>query len=288
MTQKMISRFVMANGVKTRYLDMGIESPVLVGLHGGGAGSSAIAGMGKLAERLQNDVRFVAPDQVGGFGFTDPAAPTPYGAQSRVDHFSDFADTMCLDKIHLVGNSQGAWVAARYAIQRPDRVKAMVLIGSGTIGKAMGLPFPQSPGLAALQGFDGTREAMRRMMSALVQDPAAVSEALIDDRLASATRPGAAESMKRFAIGNNYLENDPVMVGNFDMRVTLPAVTKVIPTLFLWGEEDTFASPDIGRQLEKLLPDVRFIFVPKAGHQTQGDQPDLVADLVRKHIASVE
>ncbi len=285
MAAKFSARYVMAGRTKTRYIDVGLEAPVLVALHGGGAGSSGIAGMGKLAERLQGEMRVLAPDQVGGFGYTDPAAPTPHGSQNRVDHLADFAETMCLEKFHLVGNSQGAWVAARYAIQNPERIKSMVLIGSGTIGKAMGLPFPPSPGLAALLAFDGTREAMRRMMLALVQDPSMLTDELIDDRLASATRPGAAESMKRFAQGNNFLENDPVMIGNFNMRESLPAITKRIPTTFIWGENDTFVLPEMGRQLEKLLPDVQFVYIPNAGHQTQTDAPDEVARLVRETMA---
>lgn len=285
MAEKFPARWVMAGRVKTRYIDVGGEEPVLMALHGGGAGSSGSAGMGKLAGRLKDHMRVVAPDQVGGFGWTDPEAPTPYGQANRVDHLEDFADALCIDKMHLVGNSQGAWVAARYAVLHPDRVKSMVLIGSGTLGKSMGLPFPPSPGLAALMGFDGTREAMRRMMLALVTDPSNITEELIDERLASATRPGAAESMKRFGKGNQYLENDPSMVGVFSLRESLPAVTKVIPTTVIWGEADTFVLPETGRQFEKLLPDARFFYIPGAGHQTQTDATDEVARLVRETMA---
>ena len=92
--------------------------------------------------------------------------------------------------------------------------------------------------------------------------------------------------MQRFAQGNRFLEKDPSMVGNLDMRATLPEVTKKIPTLVLWGENDSFAPADTARQMEKLLPHARFEYVKNAGHQLQTDQPDVVADLVRKHIAS--
>ena len=43
------------------------------------------------------------------------------------------------------------------------------------------------------------------MMNALVHDPSNVSEELIDARLESTSRPGAAEAMKRFAEGNRFL-----------------------------------------------------------------------------------
>ena len=285
MAQRFPARWVMAGHTKTRYIDVGGETPVLVALHGGGAGSGGQAGMGRLAERLQAHMRVIAPDQVGGFGWTDPNAPTPHGQANRVTHLEDFVDALCVDKMHLVGNSQGAWVAARYAVAHPERVASMTLIGSGTLGKSMGLPFPMSAGMAALLGFDGSREAMRKMMLALVTDPANITEELIDERLASATRPGAVESMQRFAAGNKYLENDPSMVGVFSLRESLPAVTKVIPTTVIWGEADSFVLPEMGRKLETLLPDARFFYIPGAGHQTQTDAPDEVARLVRETMA---
>lgn len=285
MATSFAKRWVMAGRVKTCYIDVGPEEPVLIALHGGGAGSSGIAGMGKLAERLQSSMRVLAPDQVGGFGLTDPSAPTPHGAQDRVNHLVAFLDTLCIDKVHLVGNSQGAWVAARFAIQYPDRAQSMTLIGSGTLGKSMGLPFPPSAGMAALKAFDGTRPAMRRMLEALVHDHSTITEELITQRLESATRPGVPEAIKRFWTGNSYLENDPAMSGQFDMRATLPIITKLIPTTVLWGEDDTFVLPETGRKLEKLLPDARFSFIPKAGHQSQTDQPDEVARHVRETVA---
>ncbi len=286
MRSTLFPKFVMAGHVKTRYIDLGVEAPIVIGLHGGGPGVSGQSVMGPIAQCLQKDCRFLAPDQVGGFGFTDPGAPTPYGSQSRVDHLADFADTLCLDKVHLVGNSQGAWVAARYAIQRPDRVKSLILIASGTVGKSMGLEVPVLPGLAALQAFDGTREAMHRISLALVHNKATVSDEQIDERFASATRPGAAEAMRRFAIGQSYLEQDTAMRGNFDMRETLPALTKSIPTLVLWGESDQVASIEVGRQLEKLLPNVRFVYIPDVGHHMHVEKPDLVAQYIREHMAA--
>ena len=66
------SRYVMANGVKTHYSESGDDGPVLIALHGGGAGSSGVAGMGSCMQRLGDEFRVLAPDGVGGFGLTAP------------------------------------------------------------------------------------------------------------------------------------------------------------------------------------------------------------------------
>jgi pimeloyl-ACP methyl ester carboxylesterase len=64
----------------------------------------------------------------------------------------------------------------------------------------------------------------------------------------------------------------------------LPALAKTIPTIFIWGENDIFAAPSLGRELEVLLPDIKFHWVKTAGHQVQTDQPEIVADIVDKLI----
>jgi len=51
------SRWVMARGVKTHYTESGGDGKVLVALHGGGAGSSGVAGMGLVMEKLADDFR---------------------------------------------------------------------------------------------------------------------------------------------------------------------------------------------------------------------------------------
>src|SRR6185436_7916878 len=100
---------------KTHYSETGDNGPVLVALHGGGAGSSGLAGMGAAMQRMAGEFRVIAPDSIGGFGLTDPYAKTPYGLISRVQHLADFCDALCLDKFSILGNSQGAWCAAHYA-----------------------------------------------------------------------------------------------------------------------------------------------------------------------------
>ena len=97
------------------------------------------------------------PTSIGGFGDTDPYAPAPYGLINRATQLEAFADTMCLDKFTLTGNSQGAWAAVRYACLHPDRVEKLILISSLTIAQGLGIDQPKTPALAALEGYDGTR-----------------------------------------------------------------------------------------------------------------------------------
>lgn len=276
----------MAQGVKTHYAEAGGDGPVIVALHGGGAGASGIAGMGALMRLLAPDFRVVALDSIGGFGRTDPLAPSPYGLQSRVDHLEAFADALCLDRFTALGNSQGAWVGARYALLHPDRVERLAMIASNTIAQAMGLEVKMNPARAAIFNFDGTREGMRRTVEGLVYNKELVTEDLLDMRMEAISRPGALESFNAAIQSNRRLQSDPLLKLNFDMRHTLPELTRRLPSIMLWGEDDQSAPAEVGRALQPLLPDVRFHWFERAGHQVQTDRPQDVARLVTELIGT--
>lgn len=278
------SRFVSVNGCKTHYTESGGEGPVIVALHGGGMGSSGEAGMAPLMNRMPAQYRFIALDSIGGFGHTDVDIPSPYGLQSRVEHLAAFADALGLERFTILGNSQGAWVAARYAITHPDRIERIVLIGSATIGLAMGFQEEPTPGMKAMQNYDGTREGMRGLIEGLVHDKSLATDALIDMRYAAASRPGAMEAFKAAARGTRYLQTDPVLRSQFLMRESLPALTQAIPTIVIWGENDTFAPVTLARKLAPLLPAAQFHYLDLAGHQVQNDQPEATARIVAQFM----
>jgi pimeloyl-ACP methyl ester carboxylesterase len=284
MTQSRRSRFVMVDGVKTHYTESGGNGPVILAMHGGGHGSSGEAGLGRLFELLGDRYRVIGLDSIGGFGETDPV-PLRYGLESRVDHAAAFADALCLDRFTIMGNSQGAWCAARYAMLHPDRVEHVVLLSSITIGSAMGLKAPRGEGHKLLSSYDGTRAAMVRLMQGLAARPEVITDALVDLRQNAATRPGAMDAFAASEKAIAAVRTDPLMSANFDMRATLPALAKAIPTIFIWGENDIFAAPSHGRELEALLPDIKFHWVNQAGHQVQTDQPEIVAEIVDAFIS---
>lgn len=284
MTVKVRSRWVVANGVRTHYSEAGDDGANIVALHGGGAGSSGASGMGLVMPLLGEDFRVLAPDSIGGFGQTDVAAPTPYGLISRAGHVADFADALALDRFSIVGNSQGAWSGVYYAMLHPDRVEKLVIVSSLTIAGSMGIRQAPNAAMKALMGYDGTREGMKALLEALVIDRARITDQLIDERQAAAARPGAFEAFRRMASGIEYVRNDPVLQLQTQWQRALPALTERIPTLILWGRSDTFAVPETGEALARLLPAARMAWVDGAGHQVQTDAPAESARIIRDFL----
>lgn len=270
----------MVGGIRTHFTESGDDGPVIVALHGGGHGSSGASCVGRLFELLGGRYRVIGLDSIGGFGETEPI-PLRYGLQSRVDHLAAFLDTLCLDRITIMGNSQGAWCAARYAIQHPDRVENVVLLSSGSIATAMGL---KRPPVEQLKAYDGTRAGMIGWLRPLIAHPERITDEMIDLRVQLAARPGVREATILSDEAIRRVQQDPLLFAQFDLRTTLPALAKQIPTIFIWGDADDFAPPALGRELEALLHDVTFHWVPDAGHQIQTDQPEIVAQIIARFM----
>jgi pimeloyl-ACP methyl ester carboxylesterase len=71
-------------------------------------------------------------------------------------------------------------------------------------------------------------------------------------------------------------------VAQFDERYTReiePRYGEIrTPTLVLWGEQDGWLAPELGRRLADTIPDARLVPVAGAGHFLPEDQPGSVAE----------
>src|ERR1700749_1670956 len=137
----------------------------------------------------------------------------------------------------------------------PEPVEKMVLISSLTIANSLNIPQRPTDAMKALNDYDGTREGMRRILQALIIDPKRITDKLIDERQAAATRPGALESFRAFGRASAALRQNPLLALQNDMTKSLPVMTKTFPTIFIWGDSDTFALPETGRKISEFVPD---------------------------------
>lgn len=280
------SSWVKAGEVKTHYSEAGEDGNPVILLHGSGPGSSGAAGFRFMIPALAPYFRVYAPDQVS-FGRTDMSNPSswPYdGLQSLVDHTSDFIESLCLENVSIVGNSQGAYVAIKYALDHPGKVKKLFLIGSATIAWAMGIPQVSTPGLKALSEYDGTEEKMRLFLEAIVSDPKTVTDELVKTRNDAFHLPGVPEARKVFESTRAKVAENPEWHQRYSLKGRLEKLTT--PTRFVWGKNDTFAPPELAYQLQPMIPNINIEFIEGAGHQVQTDQPDVVHSMVIDFFSS--
>lgn len=277
LTEGVLSNWINVNGIRTHFVEAGHGDPVIF-VHGAGPGAFGWAGWRQTIPVLARHYHVYALDTLG-FGYTDKPTDIVYSDQASVDHLGGFIDALCLEKVNLCGNSRGAYMAAKYTLDHPDRVKRLLMISSGSIAAAMGIErtASQQGGLKRLQAYDGTPEAMRRFMEIIVHDHSKITDELVALRVKMAALPGhdyVHKSQKQY---RDSLKSDPNEFQRFDIRHRLPRLT--IPMCMVWGAKDSFAPPSFSTELQKLLPNVIFKVLENSGHQAQNDEADLFNEI---------
>lgn len=269
--RRFFSRFVRVGPYRTHYVEWGEGHPLLL-IHGGGPGAAGEFGWGNNIRALGEHGHVIAIDQIG-FGLSDKPLGRELSHQFMAEHVARFVDTLCLDRIHIAGNSMGAYIAARYALDNPGRVKKILLVSSGTIAAGMGIEMGMTPGMKRLVEYDGTREGLRAFLSGIMHHPERIGEATLEKRYRYAQLPGVLECQASFL---NYFRKrrieDASVAQWFDLRHRLPRLD--IPIHFIWGRHDIFATPQMADQLQGMLPNATFEWFEDAGHVVQNDEPE--------------
>ncbi|MFD7818364.1 alpha/beta fold hydrolase [Streptomyces sp. NPDC059785] len=249
------------------------DAPPVLLLHGGGPGASGVSNYHRNITELARQHRVIVPDLPGYGRSTKGVDGTdPFGFLA--DHIRGLLDALGLAKAHLVGNSYGGSAALRLALDTPDRVDRMVLMGPGGFGTTRALP---TPGLNSLLNYytgDGpSRLKLEKFIrNYLVFNAAEVPEAAIDERYEASIDPEVVASPPlRRPSGPNALRTLWKMDFTRDPRLSrLP-----VPTLVLWGAADKVNRPSGGRTLAERLPNCDLYVAANTGHWVQFERADL-------------
>jgi 2-hydroxy-6-oxonona-2,4-dienedioate hydrolase len=271
-----------AYGVRTHYAEAG-EGPPVILIHGGGVGGSGTLAWEAVLPRLASRFRVLAIDLLWS-GQTDKP-PLPYSFRTQVDHLAGFIDVLGLDTVSLVGQSIGAYIAARYACDYPRRVQRLTLVGSNTVGLMMGAEVGAHAWTEeALKAPVDEEASVRAQLDTLLHDKALITQERVAAYIALRRLPGVAEAKASMApFVRALVTRDPDVWQEASLRNRLPEIT--IPVCMIWGKDDEFAAVTIGRQLMEMLPKASYHEVDEAGHHVFHDQPDQFCDIVRSFLA---
>ena len=259
-----IQGYVDAGGIRTRFLRAGEPGkPVVVFLHGTGGHAEAYS---RNLGAHGSDFCAYAIDMVG-HGFTDKP-PVDFEIPVYVDHLRAFLDAIGAETCLLSCESLGGWVAARFALDYPERVERLVLNTPG--GSHAN---PDSVGrlrkLAMETVRDPTWERIRTRLAFLMKDKSKVTDDLIATRQYIYSRPGMVETMAHINVLTDMETRRRNMIPDEGFR----AIDK--PTLVLWTSDDPMADVDEGRRVARLIPGAVFVVMPDCGHWPQFEDPDV-------------
>lgn len=269
-------RIVEVLGSRLAYHDVGDGDPVVL-VHGGGPGASGWSNFSRNVDALAQGRRVLVID-LPGYGGSDnrEVAGSLFDALSAV--LVGFLDALGIARASIVGNSLGAGTALRTALDHPDRVERLVLMGAGG-----SLPIHSNyptPGLARMfdyYGGDGPSEVkLRAILSELVYDPRTISPEMIEARLQASMRPDV--------VANPPLRQRAAAGIRDDLwREPLHKVKH--PVLLIWGREDKVIPLDAAFLYARTLPNAELHVFPRCGHWAQWEKADQFNALVAGFLA---
>jgi pimeloyl-ACP methyl ester carboxylesterase len=209
-------------------------------------------------------------------GFGDSAAAPDLGAE--IGDIDAVIDALEAETVHLLGVSQGARLALRYAVARPGRLRSLIVQG------------------VVLDGY--TPE---------VDDDAPIPLA----HYAGLVSNGDVDSMRREWLAHPMMSRDPLtpaqkreleaMVARYSGRDLLPAPGRAdqvpatldalrgvaVPTLIITGEFEGAARKAHANQLCRTLPDAREVVLEGCGHLSNISRPHAYNELLTRFLAGL-
>jgi pimeloyl-ACP methyl ester carboxylesterase/DNA-binding CsgD family transcriptional regulator len=175
------------------------------------------------------------------------------------------ADASGQERFVLLGISQGAAIAIRYAVRHPERVRALVLYASyvrgvyhqGVSAKTRAV-FTEMVRIAEL-GWGHDASAFRRLFTAhlLPTAPASLLDAYDEAHKNSVSGPMAARYMQAF----------------YELDARADAAQVRCPTLVMHANGDSLILQREGELVASLVPGARWLAVPGRNHLPLADDP---------------
>ena len=261
--------YVDVDGLRTFYVQVGRGFPLVL-IHGGAPGACSVVNWQLNLEPLAAAGFAVYAFDQPGFGAT--ANPTDYSLEYRVAHARAFLDAMDLPAYHVIGNSQGAYVAARLALEDP-RVGRLVLVSSGTLAP----PGSEQAQARArehadeLAGYTPSLENMRAMTMKTLFRQELVTDELVQLRYAMSDGKNLEAARSR----GDAPRPRPI----HEQLASLP-----VKSLIFAGKNDRGVALERSLLLFQCIPGAELHVFDQCGHWVQWDQAArfnrLVADFL--------
>jgi len=249
-------------GVKTRYAHAGTPGkPVVLMLHGtAGSWEGFAENLGPLAKHFD----CYAIDMIG-CGYTDKP-DVPYETAFYGEHAKNFMDTMGIEKANLIGCSLGSWVAARMALNYPDRVASITMLSAaGYFANASNMNRIKGARTKAVD--DPSWENIKPIFDHLIHDEANRIPDIIAVRQRIYQQPDMA-----MAMGHILCLQDPeIRQKNLLNDAQWASIN--VPALVVASLEDKDEYLETAKNVARLMPQAQYVEMADVGHWPHFEDP---------------
>jgi pimeloyl-ACP methyl ester carboxylesterase len=272
--------------IAVRVLEAGDGPPLLL-VHGSGMSASTWA---PLLPHLAG-FRLIALD-LPGFGLSDAF---DYAGRSLREHavaqLTSLLDALALERVPVIGTSLGGMWALCLAADAPERITALV---------SLGVPAVALPGMRGDPAFTALSTPGLRQLVVRVGSPSVavtrrtLARGAIGPRAAELAPDGffdvVHEGMRQPGFRTAMLSHMWLAMRrgrprpeNFLADAELQHIAA--PVLMVWGDEDPYGGPEIGRRAAAVMPNAHLEVIP-ARHAPFLDDPQRCGALINDLLGS--
>ena len=186
------------------------------------------------------------------------------GLEGLREYVEGFVDAMQLDNMIIMGNSLGGHVGLLYTLNNEKKVSKLILTGSsGLFENAMGGSYPRR----------GSYDYIKERVEYTFYDPKVASKELVDEVFE--TTKSIPKCMRIVAIAKSAQRNN--------LASDLHKIK--VPTLLVWGLNDTITPPMVGHDFNRLIPESKLRFIDKCCHAPMMEHPEKFNELVDEFMS---
>jgi abhydrolase domain-containing protein 6 len=243
------------------YLEGGRGETILM-LHGFAANKDNWASFAKLISPAYQIVALDLP----GFGESTCLEDASYSIADQANRLNRFVDGLGLKKFHIVGNSMGGHIAARYTVMFPERVLTLGLFDSAGVRA----PVPSEMAKRLSKGepnplVAGTVDEFDRLIKFVFSTPPDIPRFV---------KKLLVEEAQRHKASNERIFKQ-ISSENVALELDLPKIKA--RTLVLWGDHDRVLDVSCVQILEKGLPNCTAVIMKNCGHLPMIERPQEAA-----------
>jgi len=247
---------IIVDDLAVEYRDEG-SGPVLLMLHGW---MGSLQDFDAVTKNLSVDHRVVRLD-LPGFGASE-LPHKPWHVGDYANFVGDFCAKVGIEPVAVIGHSLGGRIILKGHAEHSLHGQKAVLIASAGVAD---------------------RQTLRNWSFKMIAKAGKAATAIPPFTMLRAKLRG-----KLYAAAKSDYASAGAMTPTFLNIITenlapLAPLIKV-PTLLIWGKNDTTTPLSEGERLQALIPDAKLEVIDGAGHFVQSEKPDEVARMIREFV----
>jgi pimeloyl-ACP methyl ester carboxylesterase len=226
-----------------------------------------------------------------GYGRSDRSDAAPFSLEEHGSELAAVLDELDISRAVLVGHDASGPDAVAFSVVHPERVAHLVLLNT-IFGNQAALQLPEMIRLLADPGLTPLADAMindegQRLwllqhtadqwgLDAVDPDGLAI-QSILPQFFGDASQPDALTAIRTWTAGLfDALVREDALIHSGALR------RLAVPVSIIFGEADRYLNPSLAAEIADLFREPSLHLVPNASHWPQWDQPETVAELIRK------